>query len=174
MKISDLELDHKAGRTCLSAVVDGDRVHLTSHDARRWIKSGDAFVVLALIPAMECGEALEVDDRIPVSPGLLRRLRTIQELYVEWFPDLRSIMIRAPNTDVPVPTPDERIGCFFSGGVDSVYSVLRNLDTIDDLVLCRGLDIPFEETERWERTVSAARVFADSIGKRVEVSSRSV
>jgi hypothetical protein len=169
MKISELELDIEDRRACLSAEVDGSRVRITFDEDSRCIKSGDAFVVLALISAMERGEVLEVDARIPVSPGLLRRLRTIQELYVQWYPGLRVIQVQAPNTDVPVPTPDERVGCFFSGGVDSLYSVLRNLDTLDDLVLCRGLDISFEEAERWERTLASVRVFADSIGKRVQV-----
>jgi hypothetical protein len=169
VKVSDLRLDVDKGRSCLSASLGGERVHLTSHDAPQIVNAGDAFVLLALIPSMERGEALEVEESIPVSASLLRRLRTVQEIYVQWFPHLQTITVNAPNTEVPAPVTGGRVGCFFSGGVDSVYSVMRNLSEIDDLVICRGLDIPFAELERWDRTVHAVRSFAASIGKNVQI-----
>ncbi len=167
MKVSDLRLDVEKDLCRLSAALGEERVHFTVHGQTECHATGDAFVMLALIPSMERGEPLVVDERIPVSASLVRRLRTYQEIYVQWFPHLSLIPIEAPNTEVPTPAAASRVGCFFSGGVDSVYSVVRNQDDITDLVLCRGLDIPFNEVERWEQTVAAVQGFADSVGKRL-------
>ena len=167
MKVSDLQLTLGEGQFCLSADLGGERVNLTVYDDTPCVKTGEAFVMLALMRCMERGEPLVVDESIPVSASLLRRLRTYQEICVQWFPHLTLVPIEAPNTDVPVPATSGRVGCFFSGGVDSVYSAMRNQDAITDLLLCRGLDIPAHEVERWERTVTAVQSFADSIGKRL-------
>src|SRR5262249_41290566 len=62
-----------------------------------------------------------------------------------------------------------RTGAFFSGGIDSFYTVLRNrrgaegLPT-DDLILVRGFDYPLEQAEAFERHRKRMSEVADALG----------
>lgn len=162
MRISNLKATTTNESTTLSASLDSETVVLRYPATERLHVLGDAFVVMALVRAMERGESLEITADIPVSASLLKNLSVYQEVYMQWYRSVRAVHIVAPNTVDDVPRSN-RVGCFFSGGVDSVYSVLRHRDEVTDLILCRGLDIPFDEVERWEKTVHAVREFADEL-----------
>ena len=77
------------------------------------------FVCATLLLAMRHGEELEADG--PVDPALLERLPRIVDLYATWDPRLyRTRVLAEPGPGAPARAPG--IGCFFSRGVDSVYS----------------------------------------------------
>lgn len=77
------------------------------------------FACTTLLLAMRHGEDLEIDG--PVSPELLARLPRIAELYATWDPRLHRARVEAEPRPEPVVRADG-IGCFFSRGVDSLYS----------------------------------------------------
>ncbi len=57
------------------------------------------------------------------------------------------------------------MGCFFSGGVDSFYSLLTKRAEVTHLVLVHGFDIALEDAQLRRQTSSMARSVADEVGK---------
>lgn len=165
MEIKGLQTEYHSDLSwTLSASVDEARVYFRYHGVREPAEvTGDAFVIAALIPAMKRKEPLYVDQSVPVSQQLLTNLMQYQEIYRHWYPALEKIHVEAPNL-VNNEGSGQNSGCFFSGGVDSIYTVSETLDQLDYLLLCRGLDIPINEQARWEKTRKLAEKFADDVG----------
>lgn len=166
MKISDLRIDRDGTSISLSALIDSERVSLVYGQQLELNECGDAFIVIAIAVAMEREECLIVEPDIQVSPSLLARLSLYQEVYSAWWPQARPIAIEA-NVQNELPQNSGRTGCFFSGGIDGLFSAIRHQKSIDDLILCRGLDIPFNEGERWIQTVRGVTAFANALGLNV-------
>ena len=98
------------------------------------------FVAMALLPAMIRGEDLEVQGS--VSTKLLDGLDLAIAAYASWDPGLRPPAIRAPGPPTDVPQVDG-VGCFFSRGVDSMYSAAlerREPAALTHLVFCDGIE----------------------------------
>jgi len=110
-------------------------------------KNGDPFLVVGLLPAMRTGEALEVSAS--VSPMLLRSTDTIQDIYKSWDPSLHRATINCPDRDLSLPVvKPSGVGLYFSLGVDSFYSFLKNITcpndnaaTITHLIVVHGFDV---------------------------------
>lgn len=111
-------------------------------------RNGDPFVAALLLPAMRANEPLEIF--VPVSPKLLQSLSQIQAIYRCWDPTLSQVRIKAPVDErfSAISHRSSTRGLFFSLGVDSFYSLLKNLkdhpadnETITHLILVHGFDI---------------------------------
>lgn len=156
--------DHESGQWTLSAKVDKEEIYFTFDGIARPDASqlvGDAFVIAALVPSMLRKEPLVIDPSIPVSQQLLEQLPQYQEVYRHWHPDLPEIAIEAENQ---IKRDDGQLSaCFYSGGVDSIYTVAKTKKQLDYLILAWGLDISHRETDRWNKTVTLAQQFADGL-----------
>src|SRR5579864_4541522 len=110
----------------LSFVADGQRLwfRFPVHSVSKISDGGEAFLAALLPIAMSLGKALIVDA--PVSEQFLDGCRRIITLYHAWDRRLRKISLQAP---VIARRYDEAnsTGCFFTAGVDSFFSVLKNL-----------------------------------------------
>lgn len=98
------------------------------------------FLCATLLLAMRLGEDLEL--RAAVSGGLLERVPRIVDLYAQWDPRLHRSRVRAERELAP-GTRAGGVGCFFSRGVDSMYSaaVPRGLPgALTQLVHCDRLE----------------------------------
>jgi 7-cyano-7-deazaguanine synthase in queuosine biosynthesis len=118
------------------------------------------FVAASLLPAMRIGRALSVEGT--VSPRLLATIPTIESVLTDWFQRTDSIVVKAR------PAPEHRgagVACFFSGGVDSFYSVLSHLDEITALVFVHGFDIQPRDVALRARISESLRVAASRLGK---------
>lgn len=114
--------------------------------------NGDPFLAALLLPAMRIGEALEIPA--PVSAKLLSSAEHIQDIYRCWDTSLSKVTIKTPirkNYSSLTHQPSQ-VGLFFSLGVDSFYSLLKNIakcpdgsDTITYLIVVHGFDIYFEK-----------------------------
>ncbi|HVQ59162.1 MAG TPA: hypothetical protein VMS60_09695 [Solirubrobacterales bacterium] len=108
--------------------------------------NADAALVACLMPAMRGGGSLEMTD--PVSPKLLRNQREFQGIQRAWSrgwrfgePLLEEVEVRAPLREPePATSGQGRVAAFFSGGVDSFWTVLENPD-VTDLIFVRGFDL---------------------------------
>src|SRR3546814_4098613 len=77
----------------------------------------------------------------------------MMRLWHDWYPELRPVHVDAPLLTEPA-RPSSGRGMFFSGGVDSVFSLLRHdkeltgcgSGLVDDLIFVAGLDIPISDT----------------------------
>jgi hypothetical protein len=110
----------------------------------------DAFLAVALLPAMRVGQPLVVDGC--VSQQLLRSCATLQEIYCCWSPKLSRVSIEAAEVRphrpaVPDPFDARAVGATFSGGVDAFYTVLKHRDEVRALVFAHGLDVPLDKPD---------------------------
>jgi hypothetical protein len=109
---------------------------------------------------MRIGKPLSVEGT--VSPRLLATIPTIESLLTDWFERTDSIVVKARSA------PEHRaagVACFFSGGVDSFYSVLSHLDEITALVFVHGFDIQPRDVALRARISGSLQAAAARLGK---------
>jgi hypothetical protein len=109
---------------------------------------GDAFVVGLLFLAMRLPEDIEV--RAPMSPQLLRGLREYQRIFSEWFDYLQAVEIEHDGYASSVRDASGT-GTFFSGGVDSFFTLrshLEDREPISQYQITHGLFIDGFDTKR--------------------------
>ncbi len=108
---------------------------------------GDPFLAALLVPAMTTGERLALPA--PISSALRQALPEIQAIYARFDPRQRPIAVAAPAGDRRSPGEGSAAatGLFFSLGVDSFYSLLKNerdhsadADAITHLIAIHGID----------------------------------
>ena len=138
MHISDWALREIPDGVEVSADVDGFRLWYRLPARLPISRTGDPFLVSALLPAMVRGEALEIDPGLPVSPKLLGNISRLQEIHHSWNPALEVVPIRAMTA--PASTLHAGAMSFFSGGVDSEFTFLKRKDEISHLVFIQGFD----------------------------------
>ena len=112
----------------------------------------DAFVAALLTPAMALGERLRIEG--VVSGQLMQSLPRLQAIYQEWNEGLSIISVESSgldHSDAPEGRAS-RVSLFFSLGIDSFYSLLKNHrdhpgdeKTIDHLLFVRGFDIAIDD-----------------------------
>lgn len=99
-------------------------------------ESSDPFLAAALFPAMKTGQPLHISGM--VSPKLLAATQKMQETYHKWFPEFQKIPLQAEPGSSEETNPASEVGLFFSGGVDSFYTLLKRNEEITKLVLING------------------------------------
>ena len=138
MRVSGFEIQDSPHATMVSAIIDGFRLWYRLPRAFPFVRAGDPFVAAALLPAMARGESLDVDPDLPVSPLLLAGLARLQAIHHSWNRALKVIPVRA----VASPAASAHAGTmtFFSGGVDSTFTLLQRKTEISHLVFIQGFD----------------------------------
>lgn len=122
-------------------------------------------LAMSLQPAMSAGAPLYVLDE-PVSPKLTSASDTIQEIWSCWRTDLRRVPVASVAADVTRSEGRGRgVACFFSGGVDSFYTLLRRNEAITHIILVHGFDIELEAVELRQRVSTMAGAVAAEAGK---------
>ncbi len=115
------------------------------------VASGDPWLAVALVAAMKQGESLRLSGA--VSPKLLRAVPEIQNVFRIWDRNCRPVPVTAHVASTSGGSESGEVACFFTGGVDSFYTLLRHQSEISALVLVHGFDIPLEN-EPLRRAVS--------------------
>lgn len=134
-------------------------------DDRDLTPSGDALLTLGYLPACELGCDLSIEGG--VSRSLLASLDGIFALYARWYglrrkPNVRcSRILESPARDARRKGTRGTV-LFFSGGVDSFYSLVTARAEIDALALVVGAD----QDPRHEADATALRhLVRDTAGK---------
>jgi hypothetical protein len=121
----------------------------------------------ALPLAMEMG--CDVQFEPVISPLLLQSVPTIQEIFTAFTSNKwKHVAVTAQRGPVNSQR-NENVGLFFSGGVDSLYSLIKNQDSITHLVLVQGFDIRLDQTELFSLAEAAAQKMAAEFGKQLIV-----
>lgn len=124
--------------------------------------------------AATLGESLRIDA--PVDLILLENVRELLRIWRTWYPHLLESEIHAP-TIRGAASLESRTASFFSGGVDSFFTVLRH-DAghgtprsmgIDDLLFIRGFDLPRSNRTALDTVSDRLGTVADALGKRLVV-----
>ena len=154
------------GQSVLSSVieVEGRRHDIYFRAPERALAGGaDAFLAVALLPAMRVGAPLHIDGA--VSRRILEHMPTFQGLMANWFHDFHEIAIQAGIAAPPPQAQPAGVACFFSGGIDSFYTVLKHQAEITHLVFVHGFDILLGNDVLRSKISLALRQAASELGK---------
>ncbi|WP_100643218.1 hypothetical protein [Alteromonas facilis] len=164
MHLDNLDVVNNTDSSCIvSMELDGEYLYYKLPETPSYLVL-DPFIAVGLIPAMNAHCAVSVESDVSVSSSLSSNLKFYQEFFATWVPALEVVDIKA-KASFSQRSANKKVGCFFSGGVDSFYSFVRNQKEITHIILCRGLDIPIHEEQRWLDTVERIKAFADQYGK---------
>lgn len=124
----------------------------------------EVFACAFLVPAMMQGAPLRLEGGL--SNGWKKNSAQLMKLFHEWwgYPVIEILTDDAPPTS---PVASGRTGLFFTGGVDSFYSLLRSGMEIDDLVYVCGFDVSVEDEQRLADIRVHLEAVASEVGKRL-------
>jgi hypothetical protein len=127
-------------------------------------EASEPFLVAALLPCARLGVPLR--SMGPISRRLDENLTTIQEIFHVWDRRYHTVPVTAPlRGPGPSTTSARPTACFFTGGVDSFYTLLKHRQEIDLLVFVHGFDIPLGQGALRERVSAKLREVAAVLGK---------
>lgn len=129
--------------------------------------SSEVSLATSLLPAMTLGGPLHIAGQ--VSPKLLSSAETIQDIYSRWFTNQRVAVHATPSPARSAGSAKRGVGCFFSTGVDSFYSLLKHRETVTTLICARGFDIRLWPNwdPIWNQVIEAVRAIAAELKMQV-------
>jgi len=107
--------------------------------------SPEAFVAATLLPAMTVG-ASSITPPGPLDPMFADNLLTIQDIFTTWYPDLERVDVQSKHSMKAASPSSCKTATFFTGGVDSFYTLLKHEQDIDILIYVHGLDVTLDNT----------------------------
>lgn len=158
-------VEHDGAPGVVASVEIGGRPYEIRYGASRGplAAGADPFLPALLLPAMQAGEPLRIAGA--VSPRLLAGAARIQDIFHVWNRRYRKVPVAAaPETPQATGPAGRGVGCFFSGGVDSFYSLLEHADEITALVTVYGFDIPLAAGALRAQVATAVRAVARALG----------
>lgn len=141
---------HEAG-----AEVDGFPIRYTASHAVAG--NADSLACAFLLPSLAADRVLVLDD--PIDEGLCKNIPRIATICKEWW-HYAPARIEACTVNRR-PQGDE--GLFFTSGVDSFFTLMRNRDRIRYLVNVHGFDIALHDTDRFENSAAAIETVAEQL-----------
>ena len=148
LQIDDLRSETRGGIAELSAVV-----RLGTQSRKIFFRTphapvasyGDPFVPAALLPAMR--GKLEIDLRCAVSDEILRAAGRVQAIERAWHPRWDIVKLNAGAAKAnPERASTKAVATFFTGGVDSFYTLQKHRNEITHLVFVAGFDVPLHRS----------------------------
>ena len=141
-----------------------DRVYFRSDDIGL-LPLVDAALPACFLACMFSAWDLEVEG--PVSQRLLEAMPKVGDIYHAWYPEATGIAIRNPMGVTRPPAKNKRVGLFFSGGIDSSYSLLQHLQEITDLIFVHGFEARAEDEPAYQMVAEKLRSAGRQLGKSV-------
>ena len=128
---------------------------------------GDLLLPLALLPAMAGGDRLRVAE--PLSPRLLEAVPAVIQVLTTfdryaWGLDLGAVAVEAPTRVPDASRRGRGVACFFSGGVDSTFTVREHRKDLTALVFVHGFDVALHDAPLRHAVSSSMRAAADALG----------
>ena len=159
--IRNIRLTSENGVSRITADVDGLPVWYESSDVEMQ-RRGEIFACAFLLPAMKKGRGLRIEG-VSLSPLWLANAQRLMKIFSDWW-GYTTVEISCDSACPAVETIEApHTGLFFTGGVDSFYSLLFPKEQIDDLVYVHGFDCALADQKRFEDTRQhLAQVAADT------------
>lgn len=159
-------------------ITDGEarhQVYFSSPDAPLSFRPELEFVT-SILPCMKKGRAYGAPE--PLDPRLLAGFEQMQDLYLAWVPGLTRLPAKAFEAAEPRDRSNTgRVAAFFSGGVDSFYTLMKRREEITDLIFVHGFDIRLDDEKLYRETLAMIEKIARETGKtliRLETNIRTV
>ncbi len=90
-------------------------------------ESGNPWLACLLPLASTLGESLHLP--LAVDAALAANSVRLTKIWKAWYPNLHDVAVHADVAAAPPVTGPKRVGAFFSGGVDSFFTLLRDRTT---------------------------------------------
>lgn len=123
-------------------------------------ETGNAWLLAMLPMAASLGEDIELS--LPVDALLLENIQGVLAIWRKWYPELHDVHIQCPV----LPYQSERVtgatrtAAFFSGGIDSYFTVARRIPEndvgipavgkVDDLLTVWGFDVGVHDEAQFQ------------------------
>lgn len=123
---------------------------------------------LALLPlAILLREELVVEAAI--DSIFYTNIQRLMAIWGGWYPYVKPVALHTDVIDKPQDTIG-RVGAFYSGGVDSMYTVIQDDDhTINDLITVWGLDIDIADERGFSKLSYQANQLASKLNKNLVI-----
>jgi hypothetical protein len=151
----------------VSATVGEFELYFSGAGLARSPESGDAFLTVALLPAMALGADIDLRDIPPISPVLHQNIGLIQEIWTTWNKRLRKVDIYCNVAENE--SPGEGNATFFSGGIDALHAAITGGLPGERLVFINGFDFDADvstfgnATRRVERLSTTLRMPLETV-----------
>jgi hypothetical protein len=165
-RISQPTIAATPGGHRVSAIVAGAPLWFESPDARLHC-SPEAFATLMFVPALMARAQLRATA--PLDDAWLTSTQAVPGMLHAWwgYPDAYPVI--ATRAAGAGPVPSSRRALTFSGGVDSMYELLRSMPEIDALLFVHGFDIDIEDRHRADEFEKSVRRLAAQTAKQAIV-----
>jgi hypothetical protein len=164
--INDIRLTNDKGVSRISALVDGFSVWYESSDVEMQPR-GEIFACAFLLPAMKRGTGLRIEG-LSLSPLWLSNTKPLMERFSDWWGfkpiDISSDTLWCASVETP---SDKHTGLFFTGGVDSFYTLLHSREDIRALIYVHGFDSAIGDQLRLDDARKHLVQIASETGRRL-------
>ena len=133
--------------------------------------AANAFVAAMILPAMCLGRTLRVEGA--VSRKMREGAQKFMEIMTKWWPAYKPVEIESAGYSESNQS-GQRVGMFFSGGVDSFYTLLKNenselplSDKISHLIFVHGFDIRLDDSNLFDMALAGVQATAREYKKEV-------
>jgi hypothetical protein len=133
--------------------------------------SANPFVAALLMPAMSLGRTLRVEGSI--SKKMLVGAEKFMEIMNQWRPEYKPVKIEATSVNETIKN-GQGVGMFFSGGVDSFYTLLKNenaeipaSEKLSHLIFIHGYDIRLDDNKLFMMALKGVEAVAKEYNKGV-------
>jgi hypothetical protein len=139
-------------------------------------ESSNPWLVAMLPHALPNGETIVADH--PADATLLENLKGLIAVWCDWYPQYLPPAIRAPVAPLALDAPpNPKSAAFFSGGVDSWFTVLRHaperesaaIGRVEELITVHGFDIPLDAPDEFAKLHAALAQGAQALGRKLTV-----
>lgn len=128
------------------------------------VRDASPFLSSLLLTAMKTGEDILIDGSVP--RRVVSNAEKVMKLISGWKIGLSKIKIKSAPSGSARKNP-KYVGCFFTGGVDSFYTYLKNKKSITHLITIHGCDIALSNTTFFAQTIKVIRKIAFEENKKI-------
>lgn len=125
----------------------------------------EAGLILALLPGMRLRRPIHVKG--VVSSTVIQGARDFMIILARHFPEFSPVQITADSYVRLSPLAVPRVASFFSGGVDSFFTLIKGKEDIKDVVFIHGFDMSIKALERRAVVIGKIAQAASEMGVRL-------
>jgi hypothetical protein len=166
IEISTPRIERAGSAWRVTADVDGAPVWFESSDIALE-PVAEAWATAFMIPALERNARIVLDE--PVDPVWLDNLVAVQDLLKEWWGYPLRLPLASARAAVQEADPGGETALFFSGGVDSFYTLFHGGHDAHYLVLIQGFDFGLDAETRHAAVEHSLREVARARGQKAVV-----